>query len=347
VLAQKKYFDQVGEEAFKFQPMGTGPYYLKEWKMNEYAIFEKNLYYHALAEGLPKTQSIRYLTVSDDNTRFLQLQGGVLDIAPTLPNSMASQLATQSNIKPYSFTSTQMRHMEINVTRAPLNNIKVREALRYLTDKREIGNIVAFGQAEPAVSSLPIAHGAFVNQNLRDPAVDVNRAKALLAEAGYPNGLRLTISIAAGIQVYEDIATVLKAEWAKGGVDLIIEPLEGGTLTDKFQSLGHEITLLQWTDGGSDPASLLGFICDYSESMNWYTGLNNREIADLYEQSKHELDVQKRVALVHRIQEIVYNQHCIIPLFTSNYLYGVSNKIHDIDVSSGNRMNIEHIYKDR
>ncbi|MDR3138507.1 MAG: ABC transporter substrate-binding protein [Treponema sp.] len=347
VLASKKHFDTVGEEQFKFQPMGTGPYVLKEWRMNERAIFEANSYYHNANQGLPKTKRIRYETVSDDNTCFIQLQAGVLDIVIGMPLPMAAQLASQPNIQGLSFVSTQMRHMEINVTKPPLDNIKVREALRYLTDKREIANIVAFGQAEPSASSIPSAHGAFLNKNIKDPPVDINKAKALLAEAGYSNGVKLTISISGSAQVYVDIATILKSQWAKGGVDLTIEPLESGALTDKFQSLGHQITLLQWTDGGSDPASLLGFICDYSESMNWYTGLNNREIAALYEQSKHELNVDKRVALVHQIQEIVWNQHCIIPLFTAKYLYGANKKVHDIDVSTGNRLNVEYLYKDR
>jgi peptide/nickel transport system substrate-binding protein len=347
VLASKKHFDTVGEEQFKFQPMGTGPYYLKEWKMNEHAIFEANPYYHGADQGLPKTKRLRYEIVSDDNTRFVQLQGRVLDIAPSLPLSMSAQVAAQSDLQALSFVSTQMRHMEINVTKPPLDNIKVREALRYLTDKREIANIVAFGQADPAASSIPSAHGAFLNKNIKDPPVDINKAKALLTEAGYPNGVKLTISISGSQQVYVDIATVLKSQWAKGGVDLTIEPLESAALNDKFRALGHQITLLQWTDSGSDPANLLGFICDYSESMNWYTGLNNREIAALYEQSKHELNVDKRVALVHQIQEIVWNQHCVIPLFTARYLYGANKKVHDIDVSTGNRLNIDRIYKER
>jgi len=346
VLVSKSHYETVGEEEFQQNPLGTGPYMVIDRVLNEYTMYEANPYYRFADQGLPKTKYVKYVTTTDDNTRLLQLQAGDIDIAPGMPLSMGEALRTSNGVTAATFTSAQMRHMLINVTKEPFDNILVREALRYLTDKQEIVDIAAFGMGFPSASSVPTAHGDFLDKTITDPAVDIDKAKELLTEAGYPDGFECTISISGAQQVYIDIATVLKSQWEKGGITLNIDAMEGGALTDLFQSLGHEITLLQWTDGGSDPSSLLGFICHYPDSYNWYTGLNSSKLQELFDQSQVEIDHDKRVAIVHEIQQEVYKQHCIIPLFTAEYCYGVSEKIHDLKVSTGNYMYLQDITKD-
>lgn len=344
VVASKKHFDEVGEEEFIQNPMGTGPYFMTEWKRNEHMYFEANPYYWN--EGEPKTKYLKYEIVSDENTRYLQLQGGKIDLAPMIPNTMMAQVEADPNLHGETFPSTQIRTMVLNTTIAPFNDPKVREALRYATDKQEIANIVALGYAKPVASSIPSAHGDFFNKNIKDPDVDFEKAKQMLIDAGYtPGQIGATINVSASQAIYTDIATVLKSQWAKAGFELTIEPLESATLSEKTHSLTHQACIYQWTDGGTDPASLLGFICDYTESSHWYTGLDDKDLEAMYWDSQKEINYDKRVQLINEMQEIIYAEHCIIPIFQADYTYGVSDKIQGLNVSNGNRVNTYQLLK--
>ena len=331
VVGSKAHWDKVGDEAYLNDPLGTGPYMVKEWNRGQSLVLEANPYYHE--QGYPKTKEIKYVVVADDNTRLLQLQSGQIDIVGDLPFSMASVVKANPNLKLDVFPSTQIRYLILNTTQPPFNDVKVRQALEYAINKSEMANVVA-GEYGKAVSALVSdTQGKWSNSSL--PVVDYNAetAKKMLADAGYTAPVKFTLSVRSGSTVYEQVATLIKSEADKAGFDVTIEQLEKAALTDKYSSLSHQATILQWVDDIQDPSGVTGWTVDYDQCDAWYTGLNDQKLDDLNTAASKELDETKRVEMYQEIQKSVYDNANVIPLFSNGFAYASTGKIQNLYVS--------------
>ncbi len=159
------------------EPLGTGPYMLKEWAREEYIILERNRDYWE--EGLPLTDELEFKVVSDDNTRALQLQAGDIDIMMDVPFSMVSQIETDENIEIQTFPSTQIRYLLLNTQKEPLDDVNVRRAIQMAIDKQELADIVTLGYGKPAHSILSDTQGDWFHSDLEIDQYDPEAAKEL------------------------------------------------------------------------------------------------------------------------------------------------------------------------
>lgn len=344
-VKSKAHYEAVGDDdAFSAAPMGTGPYMLTEWKKGESLTFAANPYYHEA--GYPLTQNMVYKIISDDNTRLLQLQSGDIDIMVSAPASMAESIEASAGVNLQTFTSTQIRYLTFNCSQKPLDDEKVRQALDYATDKQEILDVVANGYGTIANAYFNNLYTEYHDDTLQARGVDYDKAKELLAEAGYPNGFDITMNIYAGNSVYEDIATCLQSEWSNIGVNVTIEELESATMKAAIkQQDGYVVTVLQWTDSTPDPNDLSAFECVYADANQYNSFVYNHEIEDLYYETAKEMDTTKRAELFKQLQQTIYEYDNFVPLFQGEFVYGVSDKISGLQVTPFNHMEAALIQK--
>lgn len=331
VVGSKALYDKIGEEEYLLSPIGTGPYMIKEWKKEEYILIEANPNYHI--EGMPKTKEIKFLVISDDNTRFMQLQAGQIDLMDDVPFSILPMIEKDSRINLDIFTSTQIRYLILNTTKAPFDDPKVRTAIYTAMNKQEISDLVAGEYGAPVSALVSGAQGKWSNSSLPIDEFDPEATKAALADAGYTDPIKFTLSIASGSAVYEQIATLLKSELDQAGFDVTVEQLEKAALTDKFQSLSHEATILQWVDDINDPSGIVGWTVDYSQCQSWYTGLNDEALNELNKSANREMDETKRVEMYQEIQQKIYDNANVVPLFRNDFAYASSTNIKNLSVS--------------
>ncbi|WP_411676941.1 ABC transporter substrate-binding protein [Caproicibacter sp.] len=343
VVGCKAYYDKVGGTQYAQKPLGTGPYMLKEWVKGSTLTLVKNPNY--AESGYPKTSTLKFTVIPDDNTRLMQLQSGQLDVVGDVPYSQVETIQKDQNLKVQTFKSTQIRYLILNTTKKPLDNLKVRQAILYATNKQEIANLVATKYGQPVASVLSESQGKWFNSDLKVTNYDPEKAKELLKEAGFPNGVTLTISVSSGSQVYQQIATLLKSEWEKAGITVNIELLEKAALSNKFQSLQHQATVLQWVDDIMDPSEVSGWIADYDQSHAWYTGLKDQALDDLNAQASKEMDETKRLTMYKEIQQKISDNANVIPLFRNDFVYATSNKIQNLEVSPFSVMRLKDIQK--
>ena len=343
VVKSKAHYEEVGAEGFLSQPLGTGPYAVTEWKKGEYIRCVANEYYHV--EGQPYTKNLVYKIITDDNTRLLQLQSGDIDIMGQVPVNMMAQVESDSNLVATSFTGSQIRFLVMNCADEVTGKQEVRDALNYATDKQAIVDMVVSGYGVPVTSYVSSIHGDLYNSELVERGQDIEKAKELLAQAGYPDGLDLTINISSGNTVYENIATVLQSQWAEAGINLEIVPLESGTLTENLGASNYQLTVLQWTDSTPDPSDISAYECRYSDSFQWYSGVKDQEIEDAYMATISETDPAKRAELFWTLQELVYERSNIIPLYQADWTYGYSSKIEGLKVTPFNKINVAELRK--
>jgi len=342
VLGCKAYAESMTEEEYIMNPIGTGAYMLKEWNHGNYVLLEKNPNYRN-ADAV-KTQYIKFATVEDDNTRLMQLQSGQIDIMGDIPASLMDVVRTNPDLTLQTFESTQIRYLLLNTTMEPFSDINVRKALVKAINRAEIAEVVygEFGGATASV--LSAAHAKYFNDALECPPYDPEGAKADLAEAGYPDGIEFTLYSSPN-EVYQQIAIMLQSQLAPAGFTVNIVTEDGGTIYENAQNLKNQACMFQWSDDYYDPSEVLGWICDYDQSQAWFTGLNDVELDELQAAALIEQDDAKRVEMYKELQQRVYDNYNVIPLFHNSFAYAYTNSVQGLAVDTFSNYYCENLYK--
>ena len=331
VVGSKAHYQKLGETAYNMNPLGTGPYMLKEWKKEESILLTANPYYHV--KDMPKTKEVMFRVIPDDNTRVMQLQSGQIDIANEIPFTLIDTVKANPNLKVDIFPSTQIRYLILNTTLPPFNNAKVRSALVYGINKKEISDLVAGQFGAPVAALVSEAEGKWFNAKLPVVPYAPETAKKMLAAAGVTTPVPVTLSIRSGNEIYVQVATLLKSQLEKAGFAVTVEMLERATMAEKYTALKHQATILQWIDDITDPSGITGWTVDYDQCNAWYTGLNDQPLNDLNTAASKELNASKRVAMYHEIQKRVYTNANVIPLFRNGFAYAYGRKVSGLYVS--------------
>ena len=342
VLGCKAYAESMTEDEYIMHPIGTGAYMLKEWNHGNYVLLEKNPNYRN-ADNV-KTQYIKFQTVEDDNTRLMQLQSGQIDIMGDIPASLMDVVRTTEGLTLKTFESTQIRYLLLNTTIEPFNDINVRKALLKGINREEIAEVVygEFGGATASV--LSAAHSKYYNDALEVTPYKPEEAKADLAAAGYPDGIEFTLYSSPN-EVYQQMAILLQSQLAPAGFTVNIVTQDGGTIYENAQNLKNQACMFQWSDDYYDPSEMLGWICDYDQSSAWFTGLNDVELDELQAAALVERDDAKRVEMYKELQQRVYDNANVIPLFHNSFAYAFSDKVEGLAVDTFSNYYCENLSK--
>ena len=173
----------MSDEEYLKNPVGTGPYMLKDWTQGSSLTLEANPYYRV--EGMPKTKEIKYVLIADDNTRLMQLQSGQIDVAPTFPFSLAQGVESNEALALDIFPSTQIYYLTVNTTKPPFDDVKVRQALYYALNKSELASAIAGEYGTPVAAIVSETQGDWCNTDLQVTEYAPDTAKQMLADAGY------------------------------------------------------------------------------------------------------------------------------------------------------------------
>jgi len=324
-LQSKAHYEATnGYEDGGSYPIGTGSYAISEWVQDDHLTLTANEYFHGDA---PKTGTIQFLTVSDDNSRIMMLKAGEVDIITDVPYSSMSELEAADGITAVGIASTGNKYITFNETSNEALAVKeVRQALLYATDKQTIVDMVLYGYGEPAVSFMP-KNGLYWNDTIEAADYDVDKAKELLEEAGYADGFDVEVLIPSGNETYSQIAVILKDMWSQIGVNLTITSMDQAALYEEEFAMQHEIIFGSWSDDIADPSQLGDYWWNYSTSSCFYTGYNNEEAQAIFEESQYELDEEAREALYFELQEIWYEDVVAINMYHAEATVAMSDSI--------------------
>ena len=343
VLGCKAYAEKMTEDEYIMNPMGTGPYMLKEWNRGNYVWLVANPNYRDAASV--KTPNIKFQVVSDDNTRLMQLQAGQIDIMGDVPASQMSVVKSTDGLNLSVYPSTQIRYLLLNTSKEPFNDPAVRKALAYGINKAEMAEVV-YGEYGAAVASvLSEAHGKFYNTDLQVIPYQPEEAKKMLADAGYPDGITFTMSIPNGNEVYEEISVLLQASLAQAGFTMNIEHVESKILYQNAQSNALQCVCYQWSDDYYDPSEVIGWITDYDQSSAWFTFLEDKDLDAEQAAAIIEQDADKRVKMYWDLQQKIYDNYNVIPLFRNSFAYACSSKVQGLNVSTFNDYYCKYLTK--
>lgn len=318
VMPAKQVEAAGGWEKFMEQPVGAGPFLMKEWVRGDHMLLVRNPYYWET--GKPILDEILIKTIPDDNTRILALQKGDVDAINFPPPSRYADLSKDPNIKALFLDSTLTYYLILNNRDKPLDDARVRQALAIAIDRDAMIKTINFGVGIPATSLRPKGT-LYFNDTLPGWGYDVAKAKSLLAEAGYPDGFELTMEIVTGRELQRSIATLVQAMWAEIGVKLTVNQLEAGLYSDNFYNNNYQVHPGGWSDDNPDPGVHFAYAMDgTNDSQASQTGFMNEEAITLVASLDEETDPSRRQEIFFRLQEIFNEETPFIPLWYQPYV---------------------------
>lgn len=222
-------------------PVGTGPYKIVSRSLQENVELEKFDEYWGEPAHI---ENVTLKILADADSILMNLQGGAVDLYARVTATTASELGDNFNVLEGSMNLVQALFLNNGVE--PFNNEKVRQALCYAVDKQEIFDFVADGSGSEIGSSMFPSFGKYYMEELNDVyTTDLEKAKALLAEAGYQDGFTFTIKVPSNYTQHVDTATVLAEQFKKIGVTANIELIEWETwLSDVYKNREYEATVV-------------------------------------------------------------------------------------------------------
>ncbi len=323
-IMSEAFVKKIGEEKLVEQTLGTGPFVLSEWKKGEYITLKKNDKYWD--KGLPYLDQLKITVVPDDNNRILQLQGGEIDGMYDVPLNRVGDLEKDDKLTVNKFVSTYNNFIALNTRNAPLNDVKVRQALNYATDKQSLIKVVTFGIGEVSNSFMP--NGAlYWNKDQVGYPFDLDKAKALIKDSSIPSGGKIAIQVQAGMQQSLQLATALKDMWSKIGIDLDIQQLEQAVVNDNYRNNKYEAYATGWTNDIIDPDELVSYAILPEQVQNYHTGWTNQEAIDLAKKGRAVIDDAERRKIYYRIQEIHMQDAPFVYLYVIPYVDVVKKSV--------------------
>ena len=316
------------EERLATEMLGTGPFMLAEWQKDEYILLTRNPNYWD--EGLPLLDEVRIAKVPDDNNRILQLQSGEIDAMSDVPFSRVAELEGDPNLQVLKLPGSYTQYVVLNHNHEPLDDVNVRLALNYATDKAAVVDVVLFGNGEPATTYMPKGM-LYWNDELPGFPFDLAKAKEHLARSKAPDGFDLELVHLAGVVEYEQLAATLKDMWAQIGVNVQIAPTEQSIYYDAWANETYQALEIYWTNDIIDPDQVTAAAI-YPEGLNaFHTAWSNPEAVDLARRAASELDPEQRQAMYFRIQEL-YNQDApVILVYYKPFLDAVAKTVHNFE----------------
>ncbi len=226
-----KYTAEKGDRAFAAAPVGTGPYRFVELVRDDRMVVEA---FDKHWRGVPKIRRVVFKPVPEPSTRAAGLRTGQLDLITNVPPNLARELEHVPGIKVLRVPSTWIIYLGLNAFKKPLSDVRVRQALNYATDVDAIIKGVLEGNGRRLPGPLtPLMFG--YDPSLKGYPYDPAKARRLLAEAGYPDGVEITLDSPDGrYQGDKEIAEALAGQWQKAGFKPRVQVAEWGAYFQRY-----------------------------------------------------------------------------------------------------------------
>ncbi len=339
--------DAEKAQEFAKKPIGTGPFMLDSWDRGASMKLLKNPnYWDNGADGqpLPYLDGLTFEIIPDDATRILKLQSGDIDGAEFIPFARVAELKADANIKMELFPGTRVWDIIINVRPElggnpnPLSDEKVRQAMNYAANKEALVQVVTFGVGTPLSSFMSTTTPMHSGDGPLFP-YDLEKAKALMAESGFPDGFKTSILTIAGNQDDLGITTALQQMWAAIGIELEIKQVDNASRTEQYRAGTFDMRTGGWTNDIADASQITSYFA-YSPTIDaLHSGWKNAEVDELFEASQKEMDVAKRTAQFARIQEIFNVSGPTIALYETPYPVALGSKVNGfVQIPLGNNI---------
>ncbi len=306
--------DKWGQRYLATASASFGPYVVTKYAPGQEVVYQANENYY---RGAPKLKRIIFKEMPTAANRVAALQGGAIDVAEYLSPRELSQVEKIPGVTVDKVFGNYIHRVEMQNEMKPFDDPRVRQALNYLVPRDEISKAVYYGTARPTKSPISEIYPAFTDEYFTY-SHDVEKAKALLAEAGHADGFETELGYRTGDQLEEEIAVILQTAFAKAGVNVKLSKLPASTLVERYTK--GEIPMYFFRDMAIVPdAAYVANLWLNSNSLINYSRFKSEEVDSLINSALTGVDEEKRLADMKRVQQITMEGAPWVFLFNPGY----------------------------
>lgn len=321
------YFDTPdARNRLNQESVGTGPYKLVALEKNSSLTMERNEDYWG--EGGPYIDKLVFQFMPTSAAIVVAMQNNQVDMAVLPRIEDAQQLMQDDQIRVTSFPSVNHKALDLGMEIPELEDVRVRQAIASAIDKNVVAQAAAPQQHQvigTIVSGMQETWGLPLNE-VPFQERDVERAKELLAEAGYENGFDIDLRIINGYDWMDPAAVAITQQLAEVGIRVNTKKLEIGTWIENFQNRNMGLTFNDW---GTQPDPHLLYYRHFRmqpEGVD-YRNWNNEEASELFDQAVATSDMEERVELYQQAQRILGESVPTIMLYSPNFLVTTNERL--------------------
>jgi peptide/nickel transport system substrate-binding protein len=323
IIVPKEEVEGWGDE-FGNNLVGTGPFMMKEFKLDEEAILVKNEKYWA---QVPHLDGVAFKVITDMSQNANALRTGEVDFASGLTGEAVKVIREDANVKLLETPGLHVAYIYFNQVSGPTKDKKVREALIKAVDINElVKGVYQYGEAKPAALPLPPGSWGYDESLVSQvPTYDPAEAKKLLAEAGYPDGFKTTLYIS-NTALRIKMGTILQQYFKTNlNVDLDVQASEWGTFSEIASKGNAEIFAMSWT-WYPDPFFFLNKIFASSAigSLGNGQGYNNPAVDKLLADALVATEQDERAAMYKEALKLIVEDLPGIFYANENVTWGIS-----------------------
>ncbi len=299
LIAQKKLIEKGAD--LKNQIVGSGPFKVIERQPGVKTVLGRHENYY-LPERI-HLDGITFLPHPDDTTRTWALRTGSVDIIDYVPWKDMSAIEADKKLALYSDKEGAHMYLLMGVDKPPLSHPKVRQAINYAIDRQAVLDAVFFGRGK-LLGGLPVPQWMFIYSSDRQNFynLDVAKAKRLLAEAGYPNGFKITLLSTTTYAMHKSTAEIVQANLRQIGIDVQLDMPEWATTIARRNKGDFEMCV---NGTGVDTADPSYFLDQYYYSQGPYTRpcrFSDRQVDEALEKGRAAYEAEARKKIYRQIE---------------------------------------------
>ncbi|HIU33437.1 MAG TPA: ABC transporter substrate-binding protein [Candidatus Pullichristensenella excrementigallinarum] len=325
LMVTQKAVEDLGEDAYGRNPVGaTGPYKFVEWVAGDRIVLTRNENYWG---EQPYFSNLVIRNITDDTTRALSLESGDIDVCIDVPGAQLGALREVPIVDLFTIPSYTLNYLGINCVDGPLADVRVRQALRYALDLEPMVEIAFSGTATMADGPYTTSLSCYTPPSEEETySYNPEKAKELLAEAGYPDGFEVNLW-ANENQSRIDMCEMLQNAWGAIGVKANVQIMEFGSYLEKLANGEHDIYMLGFVSAGDDGDYLHDMFYstyDYTRNKQAY---KNPEYDEAIDMARVSSDPAVRQECYDKVQSIIRHDLPWIPLACGTYTYGIRSTL--------------------
>jgi len=310
----------MGED-FGRNPIGTGPYMFVEHQSGQSVTLTR---FDDYFEGPAPIRDVTLMVILSPETTSIAVEAGDIDFAISVPHGDVDRLGATPGLTATPFDTNSVNFLTLNTLAEPFDNPLVREAIARAIDRQGIVTMVADGLGSVSNSFLNDLTFGYSSDVMPFPR-DLDRARELLAEAGYPDGLSVTIQTIGG--AFDGIAQVVQSNLGEIGITASIELLDQAVLIENLFTANYEIGVLALALPADANSWSEAFITDGGLNMHFYS---DPEIDGWFETGRTTLDTAVRLEAYRNIAQRVNDVAAFIPIYFNSMVY-----VHNSDLEMG------------
>jgi peptide/nickel transport system substrate-binding protein len=321
-------------------PVGTGPFVFGEWKSGQEISLKKNEDYWGKK---PNIDGVVFKVVPEDATRLAMIETGEAHINDQVPVTEIDRIEASETMGLYRTEGLAVEYVGFNTKKKPLDDVKVRKAISYAIEREAIIKGVYNNVGTLAnVAMSPKVYGH--SEKVKPYDYDLNEAKKLLNEAGYENGLELSL-LTSDRKERINMAEVIQSQLKGIGVNVEIQVMEYGAYIEMVNNGKHDLFIGGWGNATGDG--------DYNQYNLFHTAsqgpagnhffYSNPEVDEKIEAARQETDEAKRLKLYEEVMQIEMDEAVYIPIRNYEHMAAHSKNVSGFWLNAANYLMVDDV----